>query len=102
MGTSNCRTLKAASKLFLIVNWKIKMVNIWPSMQCCSSLKHTKQKGTIDIFSALKFTVNRCYILVYGTLPTRHDHICTLLIKLFIYYITKIKVLFFIYTANNL
>lgn len=56
VGTSYYRILKAASKLFLIVNQKIKMVDIWPSMQCCSSLKHTKQKGTIDIFSALKYT----------------------------------------------
>lgn len=51
------------------------MMNIYgPVCNAAVPFKHTKQKGTIDIFSALKYTVNR-YILVYGTLPTRNVYV---------------------------
>lgn len=72
-GNFQLQDIRSSQQDIFNKNWKNKMLNIRPSMQCCGFLKHTKQKGTIDIFSALKYIVNHCYILGYGTLPTRHE-----------------------------
>ena len=83
---------KQPARYFWLLTGRLRWWIYGPVCNVAVPFKHTKQKGTIDIFSALKYTVNCCYILVYGTLPTRHEHFVHFLYKTLLYYITKIKV----------
>lgn len=84
---------KQPASYFWLLTGRLRWWIYGPVCNVAVPFKHTKQKGTIDIFSALKYTVNCCYILVYGTLPTRHEHfVHFFLYKTLLYYITKIKV----------
>lgn len=56
-----------AACFFWFVTWKSRM-STWSSMQRCVPLSILNTKAPLIVFfSALKYTVNLCYILVYGT-----------------------------------